>query len=165
MSSPILRESGNVMPHAVPNPAPDQSVLSSVLQIRLTGASEVTSARRSKRRRLRAVPVTRVNQFAVGWMRAAFEQSRVIAKLTQGGMSHAAAPNLLSFWELAVRLHWFAEMRKSQRKKEVNIMLDQGRSTENTTHKQLESMSFPSDIGTALMGEFVLDTSNEEPLS
>lgn len=31
------------------------------------------------------VPVTRVSQFAVGWLRAAFAQSRIIATLTASG--------------------------------------------------------------------------------
>lgn len=76
---------------------------------------------------LSEVPLSRVNQFAVGWMRAASEQSRVIAKLTKLGMAHATTPNRRAFWELGLRLLWFAGMAPSEREKAADTMLDQGR--------------------------------------
>ncbi|WP_404286048.1 hypothetical protein [Glutamicibacter arilaitensis] len=113
---------------------------------------------------LSEVPLSRVNQFAVGWMRAAFEQSRVIAILTKGGMGHATAPNRRAFWELAVRLLWLAGIDRSERAKAADTMLANGRSTEKTTHTHMQSMGIPSDIDIAAMEEFVLDTSSEKAM-
>ncbi|MDK1359645.1 hypothetical protein QNO00_05115 [Arthrobacter sp. zg-Y1219] len=113
---------------------------------------------------LSEVPLSHVNQFAVGWMRAAFEQSRVIAKLTKMGMGHSAAPNRRAFWELAVRLLWFADMAQSEREKAADTMLDQGRSTEKTTHNHMQAMGVPSNIDIAAMEEFVLAPSKEKAM-
>ncbi|QOI62659.1 hypothetical protein IG195_13995 [Arthrobacter sp. TES] len=113
---------------------------------------------------LSEVPLSRVNQFAVGWMRAAFEQSRVIAMLTKGEMGHATAPNRRAFWELAVRLLWFAGIARSEREKAADAMLAHGRSTEKTTHTHMQSMGITSDIDIAAMEEFVLDASNEKAM-
>lgn len=43
------------------------------------------------------VPLSHINQFAVGWMRAAFEQSRFLTKLTKMGMGNSAASNRRTF--------------------------------------------------------------------
>ena len=114
---------------------------------------------------LSEVPLSRVNQFAVGWMRAAFEQSRVIAILTKGDMGHATAPNRRAFWELAVRLLWFAGIARSERERAADTMLAHGRSTEKTTHTHMQSMGIPSDIDIAAMEDFVLDASKEKAIS
>lgn len=50
---------------------------------------------------LSGIPLTRVTQFALGWMRAAFDQSRVIATLTKSGVAAAASPNRRPFAEIA----------------------------------------------------------------
>lgn len=110
------------------------------------------------------VPLSRVNQFAVGWMRAAFEQSRVISKLTKLGMGHAIAPNRRAFWELTVRLLWFAGLGRSDRENAADTMLAHGRSTEKTTHTHMQSMGIPSDIDIAVMEDFVLNASKEKAM-
>lgn len=110
------------------------------------------------------VPLSRVNQFAVGWMRAAFEQSRVISRLTKLGMGHAIAPNRRAFWELTVRLLWFAGLARSDRAKAADTMLAHGRTTEKTTHAHMQSMGIPSDIDISAMEDFVLDASNEKAM-
>ena len=53
---------------------------------------------------LSGIPITRVTQFVIGWMQAAFDQSRVIATLTERGLAAAASPNRRSFAEISVRL-------------------------------------------------------------
>lgn len=113
---------------------------------------------------LSEVQISRVNQFAVGWMRAAFEQSRVIARLTKAGMGHAAAPNRRAFWELSIRLLWFADLAKSERGTAADTMLEHGRSTEKTTHSHMQSMGIPSDIDIAAMEDFVLDAAKEKAM-
>lgn len=113
---------------------------------------------------LSQVPPSHVNQFAVGWMRAAFEQSRVIANLTAAGMGHASAPNRRTFWELTLRLLWLADMQQSEREQAADTMLAHGRSTEATTHRHMQSMGIPSDIDIAEMEAFVLNTSEEKQM-
>jgi hypothetical protein len=110
------------------------------------------------------VPLSRVNQFVVGWMRAAFEQSRVISRLTKLGMGYAAAPNRRAFWELTVRLLWFAGLKRSEREKAADTMLAHERSMQKTTHNHMQSMGIPSGIDVSAMEDFVLDVSIEKAM-
>lgn len=110
---------------------------------------------------LSEVPVSRVSQFAVGWLRAAFEQSRIIAMLTAAGLGHAAAPNRRAFWELTIRMLWLGDMPQSDRASAVNTMLDDGRRTESRTDKYMRSNGLPSDIDVAEMEAFVLNVSED----
>ncbi|TJY67331.1 hypothetical protein E4J89_15725 [Arthrobacter sp. CAU 1506] len=84
------------------------------------------------------VPVTRVSQFAVGWLRAAaFEQSRVIATLTASQMGHAAAPNRRAFWELTIRMLWLGDMPQDDRAKAADTMLHHDRTNEAKTDEYM----------------------------
>lgn len=110
------------------------------------------------------VPVTRVSQFAVGWLRAAFEQSRIIAMLTASGMAHAAAPNRRTFWELTIRLLWLGDMPQSDRAAAADTMLDHARRNETKTDEYMRTNGFPSDIDVAEMEAFVLNISEDKLL-
>jgi hypothetical protein len=103
------------------------------------------------------VPVSRVSQFAVGWLRAAFEQSRIIAILTASGLGYAAAPNRRAFWELTIRLLWLGDMPQSDRASAADTMLDYERETETKTDEYMRTNGLPSDIDVAEMEAFVLD--------
>jgi hypothetical protein len=111
---------------------------------------------------LSEVPVTRVSQFAVGWLRAAFEQSRVIATLTASELSHAAAPNRRAFWELVIRMLWLEDMPQADRAKAADTMLDHDRTNESKTDKYMRENGLPSDIDVAEMKAFFLDVSEDK---
>lgn len=113
---------------------------------------------------LSEVPVSHVNQFAVGWMRAAFEQSRVIANLTVAGLGHAAAPNRRAFWELVLRLLWLGDMPQEQREAATDTMLAHDRATEVTTDKHMREMGLESLIDIAAMEDFFLNASDDKQL-
>jgi hypothetical protein len=108
------------------------------------------------------VPVTRVSQFAVGWLRAAFEQSRIIATLTASGLGHAAAPNRRAFWELTIRMLWLGDMPPSDRAAAADTMLDVERTTEAKTDKYMRKNGLPSDIDVAEMDAFILNVSEDK---
>lgn len=113
---------------------------------------------------LSEVPASHVNQFAIGWMRAAFEQSRIIANLTSSGMGHAAAPNRRAFWELVLRLLWLGDMPQAQRETAADTMLANDRATETATDKHMREMGLESNIDVAVMEEFVLNVSDDKRL-
>ncbi|WP_406636934.1 hypothetical protein [Pseudarthrobacter quantipunctorum] len=108
------------------------------------------------------VPVSRVSQFAVGWLRAAFEQSRIIAILTASGLGHAAAPNRRAFWELTIRVLWLGDMPQSDRATAADTMLDLERTNENKTDKYMRDNGFPSNIDVAEMEAFILHISEDK---
>ncbi|MHC8609925.1 hypothetical protein ACW4FP_19990 (plasmid) [Paenarthrobacter ureafaciens] len=108
------------------------------------------------------VPVTRVSQFVVGWLRAAFEQSRVIATLTASEMGHAAAPNRRAFWELTIRMLWLGGMPQADRAKAANTMLDHDRTNETKTDKYMRENDLPSNIDVAEMEAFLLEVSESK---
>lgn len=113
---------------------------------------------------LSEVPASHVNQFAIGWMRAAFEQSRIIASLTSSGMGHAAAPNRRAFWELVLRLLWLGDMPQAQRETAADTMLANDRATETATDRHMREMGLESNIDVAAMEEFVLNVSDDKRL-
>lgn len=108
------------------------------------------------------VPITRVSQFAVGWLRAAFEQSRIIAILTASGLGHAAAPNRRAFWELTIRILWLGDMPPSDRATAADTMLDHERTNETKTDKYMRENGLPSDIDVAEMEAFILHVSEDK---
>lgn len=107
------------------------------------------------------VPVSHVNQFAIGWMRSAFEQSRVIATLTISDMGSAAAPNRRAFWELFLRLLWLSNLPQAQREGAVDNMLSKDCKTEITTDKHMREMGLKSPIDVAEMKKFILKVSKD----
>lgn|GEM_PF-1882368 len=106
--------------------------------------------------KLEEVPLTRVNQFAVGWMRAALEQSKLIANLTLRGQGHVAAPNRRIFWELALRLLWLSGISETDRPVAVDSMLEFTRSTEATTDRHMREMGIESSIDLTALEEVVI---------
>lgn len=108
------------------------------------------------------VPVTRVSQFVVGWLRAAFEQSRIIAMLTASGLGHAAAPNRRAFWELTIRLIWLSDVPQPDRASAADTMLDHERKTETKTDEYMRTNGLPSDIDVAEMEAFVLNVTQDK---
>lgn len=110
------------------------------------------------------VPVSRVSQFAVGWLRAAFEQSRIIAMLTASGLGHAAAPNRREFWELTIRVLWLGDMPPSDRATAADTMLDLERTNETKTDKYMRENCLPSNIDVADMEAFILNVSEAKPI-
>lgn len=111
---------------------------------------------------LSQVPVTRVSQFAVGWLRAAFEQSRIIAMLTASGLGYAAAPNRRAFWELTIRTLWLRDMSPSDRSTAADTMLDLERTNETKTDKYMRENGLPSNIDVAEMEAFILNVSADK---
>lgn len=107
---------------------------------------------------LSKVPVTRVTQFIVGWFRAAFHQSVVIADLTTREMAPAAAPNRRLFAELGVRIHWLHDLAREDRPGAVDAMLDWERKNTEKTFKHMQDMGWDSDVDFTEMREFVLNT-------
>lgn len=102
------------------------------------------------------IPLTRVNQFIVGWCRAAFAQSRVIAHLTLNGMSSAVAPNRRLFSELTIRLQWLRGLSTDVRTSAVDEILEVARESKSGTHKHLNKMGWPTGFDSAEMDAFVL---------
>lgn len=108
------------------------------------------------------VPVSRVSQFAVGWLRAAFEQSRIIAMLTTSGLGHAAAPNRRAFWELTIRMLWLGDMPQADRAAAADTMLDLERKNEAKTDRYMRENDLPSNIDVADMEAFILNVSEDK---
>src|SRR5690554_5068875 len=106
---------------------------------------------------LSQVPLSHVNQFAVGWMRAAFEQSRIIANLTSSGFGYAAAPNRRAFWEIALRLLWLADKPQEEREAAADTMLQLSRDTEVTTDKHMREMDLDYLVGMGAIADFDLN--------
>lgn len=112
---------------------------------------------------LSSIRPSSVRQFAVGWLRAAFEQSRAIAKLTTTGLGHVTAPNKRVFWELALRLLWLSSIPQQERAEAAETMLANDRRNETNTHRHLQEVDLESDIDVAAMEAVVLnETSNKE---
>lgn len=107
------------------------------------------------------VPSSRVRQFALGWCRGAFAQSRIIADLTSAGMASFAAPNRRLFAELTVRIHWLADMAKELREGAVDEMLAHGIENTRSTLRHMENMGWPVEYDATELDDFVLNvTSN-----
>ena len=107
---------------------------------------------------LSAIPLTRVTQFVVGWMRAAFDQSRVIATLTKGGLAASASPNRRSFAEIAVRLQWLYLMKQEDRAASLDAMLAHERELTEKNQEHLRDMGYASDRDLSKMRELVLES-------
>lgn len=111
----------------------------------------------------RVVP-SRANQFTVGWLRAAFTQSRVIIGLYLDGQGHHSAPNRRNFWELALRLLWLHNVDSADREGALNTMLSNDRWYESQTHRYLNGMNLHSDIDIKAMEEILLAVSPDKDM-
>ncbi|KQM36821.1 hypothetical protein [Microbacterium sp. Leaf203] len=118
----------------------------------------LAATRRALEADLEPIPVTRVTQFVIGWMRAAFSQSQVIATLTKRGMAPAAAPNRRSFAEIAVRLQWLFGMSQEDRAGALDAMLDHERELTEKNQEHLREMGFNSDRDLSAYQELVFDS-------
>ncbi|MDL5488168.1 hypothetical protein [Microbacterium wangruii] len=107
---------------------------------------------------LSAIPLTRVTQFVLGWMRAAFDQSRVIATLTKCGLAASASPNRRSFAEIAVRLQWLHLMKQEDRAGALDAMLERERELTEKNQEHLRDMGYASDRDLSKMRELVLES-------
>lgn len=105
-----------------------------------------------------------VRQFAVGWLRAAFEQSRAIAKLTTTGLGYLAAPNKRVFWELALRLLWLESLPQHNRAEAAETMLAKDRWSETKTLQYLQELELQSDIDAAAMKAVLLNETSSKKL-
>jgi hypothetical protein len=102
------------------------------------------------------VPVDRVTQFVVGWLRGLFEQSRVVATLTIAGMAASAAPNRRCFIEISMRLHWLHDLPQSDRAGAVDAMLENEREQTVKTFEHLNNMGWETTPDLTEMNAFVL---------
>lgn len=71
-----------------------------------------------------AAPETRVTQFAIGWMRAAFAQIAAIVQLSTQGLDYAAAPNRRSYIEIVLRFQWLHELALTDRQGALDAMVE-----------------------------------------
>ena len=111
---------------------------------------------------LSQVPLSRINQFVVGWLRAFFEQSLVIATLTAASMAPAAAPNRRMFAEIALRLHWLHDLAPEDRAGAVDAMLEQEREQTVKTFQHMRDMGWESVVDLTEMNAFVLNETKDK---
>lgn len=109
---------------------------------------------------LSRIPLTRVTQFVLGWMRAAFDQSRVITTLTKSDLSASAAPNRRSFAEIAVRLQWLHMMKQADRAEALDAMLEHERELTEKNQEHLRDLGYASDRDLSKMRELVLESAD-----
>lgn len=103
------------------------------------------------------VPLTRANQFVVGWMRAAYDQSRVIAKLTSEGLQHAAAPNRRAFAEIALRLLWLRSLDQTKRAPALDTMIANEKLLTTGFYATLKEMGFDHEVDLSDMEQIIVD--------
>lgn len=103
------------------------------------------------------VPSSRTRQVVVGWMRHAFEQSRVIAQLHVAGIEHAAAPNLRSCVETAVRLQWLESVDIEDRAGAVDAMIDHDKERDVAEGKSLRALGHESEARLEEMDSLILE--------
>ena len=105
------------------------------------------------------VPLERTTQVIVGWMRAAFEQSRVIATLALSGLAHAGAPNRRSFAEIVLRVLWLHGMPPEERAGAVDALLDDDRTQITKAFRHLADMGYDSPVDLSDLEAMVLEVS------
>lgn len=106
---------------------------------------------------LSEVPLERLNQVIVGWMRAAFEQSRAIAILALAGADHAGAPNRRTFAETLVRIQWLHSLPREDRAGAVEAMIDEDRTQTRKGFRHLADMGYNSAVDLSDMESMVLE--------
>ena len=107
----------------------------------------------------------RARQVAVGWMRNAFEQSRVLAELRMAGLGHAGAPNRRSYIETLVRIQWLDGVPHAERADAVDAMLaeDKSQAAKEVTH--LRDMGYEGETNLDDMGDVVLEVTENRHLA
>lgn len=120
----------------------------------------LAAAKRVLGANLGEIPSGRVTQFVLGWMRAAFDQSRVIVTLTRAGLAPAAAPNRRSFAEITVRLQWLYAMKQNDRAGALDAMLDHERELTVKALDHIREMGYESERDLTEMRDFVLEAAD-----
>jgi hypothetical protein len=106
------------------------------------------------------VAATHTRQVLVGWMRHAFEQSRVIAQLNLAGLGHAAAPNRRSFFETLVRILWLDGIDQADRAGTVDAMLSEDKNNARKEVDALRAMGLDVDADLEEMESVVLNVTS-----
>ncbi|WP_448060589.1 hypothetical protein [Cellulomonas hominis] len=106
---------------------------------------------------LSGVPLERLTQVIVGWMRAAFEQSRAIAILAQSGVDHAGAPNRRAFAETLVRIQWLHSMAQQDRAGAVEALVFEDVKQTRKGVGHLADMGVETTVDLSDMESMVLD--------
>lgn len=106
----------------------------------------INTAKRMLNTELGDVPLTRTNQFIVGWMRAAFAQSLAIATLSAAGAGAMASPNRRSLAEIVVRLQWLRGLRSADRPGSIDQMLEDEKAETRKAFANLEALGYSSPV-------------------
>lgn len=112
---------------------------------------------------LTSVPCARLTQVIVGWMRAAFEQSRVIANHALAGLSHAAAPNRRAFIEITTRIQWLHSIPADERARVVETLIEEDRVQTRKAARHLSDMGYDSPVDLSDMESMILDAHTNGP--
>ncbi|MGO1531805.1 MAG: hypothetical protein ACTHZ5_13335 [Micrococcaceae bacterium] len=110
------------------------------------------------------VPAAYDSQFIIGWMRAAYDQSRVIATLTAQGLAHAAAPNRRAFAEIAFRLLWLRTLEVDKRGAVLETFIAREKNLTSGFFDTLKEMGYDHDIDLSAMESVVADMMEDKDL-
>lgn len=110
------------------------------------------------------IPAAYDSQFIIGWMRAAYEQSKVIATLTSQGLAHAAAPNRRAFVEIAFRLLWLRTLDVEQRGPVLEGFVVREKNLTTGFYDTLKEMGYEHDVDLTAMDEVVAEMLEDKDL-
>lgn len=110
------------------------------------------------------IPAAYDSQFIIGWMRAAYEQSKVIATLTTQGLAHAAAPNRRAFVEIAFRLLWLRTLDVEQRGPVLEGFVVREKNLTTGFYDTLKEMGYEHDVDLTAMDEVVAEMLEDKDL-
>ncbi len=110
------------------------------------------------------IPAAYDSQFIIGWMRAAYEQSKVIATLTAQGLAHAAAPNRRAFVEIAFRLLWLRTLDVEQRGPVLEGFVVREKNLTTGFYDTLKEMGYEHDVDLSAMDEVVAEILEDRDL-
>lgn len=111
------------------------------------------------------VPCDHTRQVIVGWMRHAFEQSRIVAQLQLAGLGHAAAPNWRSFFETVGRLQWLDGIDHEDRLGAVDAMLKNDKDHVGKEVTNLRALGYESDAKLEEMESVILEVTQSRPIA
>lgn len=110
------------------------------------------------------IPAAYDSQFIIGWMRAAYEQSKVIATLTAQGLAHAAAPNRRAFMEIAFRLLWLRTLDVEKRGPVLEGFIVREKNLTTGFYDTLKEMGYEYEFDLSEMDEVVADMLEDKEL-
>lgn len=111
------------------------------------------------------IPAAYDSQFIIGWMRAAYEQSKVIATLTAQGLAHAAAPNRRAFVEIAFRLLWLRTLDVEKRGPVLEAMVANEKRLTKNFFKTAKEMGYEYEFDLSAMDEVVAEMTADKMLN